>query len=82
MLASWERGHSLATEAATAALFWADTGPRWPRTLCIIDPENAASLLVAAKCGFTEQARTTYRDQPIILFARKHGARAVTLAVA
>ncbi len=82
VLAPWARGQGLATEAATAALSWADAGPGWPRTLCIIDPENAASLRVAAKCGFAEQARTEYKQKPVILFARQLGASAVTSAVA
>jgi RimJ/RimL family protein N-acetyltransferase len=74
VLASWAHGHGLATEAARAALAWADAGPGWPATLCMIDPDNVASLRVAAKCGFSEQARTTYKDRPVILLARRRGA--------
>jgi RimJ/RimL family protein N-acetyltransferase len=71
VLAPWARGQGLATEAATAALGWADAVPGWPMTLCIIDPENLASLRVAAKCGFAEQARTEYKAKPVIVFARQ-----------
>lgn len=60
-------GQGYATEAVSAALAWADA--RFPRTVCMISPENAPSLRVAAKVGFAEYARTTYRD-PVILFER------------
>jgi len=37
---------------------------------CIIHPENAPSIRVAEKCGFQEILRTSYRDDPIILFVQ------------
>jgi RimJ/RimL family protein N-acetyltransferase len=40
------------------------------RTVCLITPDNLASIRVAEKCGFKEFARTTYKDQPTILFDR------------
>ncbi|RUY87038.1 N-acetyltransferase, partial [Mesorhizobium sp. M7A.F.Ca.CA.003.01.2.1] len=40
------------------------------KTVCIIDPENGASLRVAAKCGYREVVKTTYHDAPTILLAR------------
>jgi RimJ/RimL family protein N-acetyltransferase len=69
-LSPWAHGNGFATEAASAALGWiaARFGPQ--RTVCIIHPENSASLSVAQKCSFTEFARTTYKDSPVILFER------------
>jgi RimJ/RimL family protein N-acetyltransferase len=70
VLTPWAQGKGFATEAASAALGWIATrfGPL--RTVCIIHPENSASLSVAQKCSFTEFARTTYKDSPVILFER------------
>jgi RimJ/RimL family protein N-acetyltransferase len=61
-------GKGYATEAARAALAWADE--RFPRTFCMIDPQNAPSLRVAARCGFEEVERGAYQEQPTIFFER------------
>jgi RimJ/RimL family protein N-acetyltransferase len=61
-------GKGYATEAARAVLAWADD--RFPRTFCLIDPQNAPSLRVAAKCGFEEVERGAYQEQPTIFFER------------
>lgn len=63
-------GKGIATEAMRAVLQWADTQLSADRTGCIIDPENAASLRVAAKLGYAEAARPTFRGQPIVLLHR------------
>lgn len=63
-------GRGYATEALQAALAWADEHLRAPRIVCIIDPENAASFRVAAKCGFRECLRTTYKDHTTVLLSR------------
>lgn len=47
-------GHGLATEAMQQVLAWADGTLRADRTVCMIDPGNAASTRVAHKLGFTE----------------------------
>lgn len=62
------QGRGLAHEALTAMLAWADQ--TMPRTACMIDPANAPSLKLAEKLGYTEYARTTYKDHPTILLAR------------
>jgi RimJ/RimL family protein N-acetyltransferase len=69
-LASWAHGKGFATEAVQAVLSWADAHPALRRTVCMIDPANAASLRVAQKCGYTEFARATYKGSPSILFQR------------
>jgi RimJ/RimL family protein N-acetyltransferase len=63
-------GRGYATEAVRAALSWADAHVPSRRTACIIAPENAASIRVAEKAGYVESARTTYHDEPAILFTR------------
>jgi len=79
-LATWAHGRGFATEAVRAALAWSDArhaearladprlGPG--RTVCLIDPENLASVRVAEKCGFREAARATYRGQATLVFER------------
>lgn len=70
-LAPWAHGKGYATEAVRAVLAWGEArfGPG-RRTVCMISPENLPSLRVAAKCGYREYARTTYHDDPTILFER------------
>ena len=38
---------------------------------CIIAPDNKASLGVAAKTGFKEVARTTYKGEPTVMLYRE-----------
>ena len=70
IVAPAEQGKGYATEAMQAALGWAGAtlGPR--RSVCMIAPENAASLRVAAKCGYGPYARTTYKESPTLLLER------------
>ena len=69
VLASSARGKGFATEAVRAAVAWGDAHIAAPRTVCIIDPENRASLRVAEKCGYREYARTQFLG-PTIMFER------------
>ncbi len=70
VIAPSAQGRGYATEALTAALAWADTTLPAAETCCIVAPENAASLRVAAKLGYRETARTTYKGDSTILFTR------------
>lgn len=63
-------GKGLASEVVGGFVKWADG--RFPRTVCIIDPNNGASLRVAEKNGYREYARTTYHGEPTIMLER-HG---------
>jgi RimJ/RimL family protein N-acetyltransferase len=72
-LAAWAHGRGLGTEAVGAAVAWGDRHLRAARTVCLIGPENAASIRVAAKCGYREYARTAYKGQATILFERAAG---------
>jgi RimJ/RimL family protein N-acetyltransferase len=72
-LAPWSHGRGYATEAVRAIHAWIDG--RHPRTVCIIAPENAASIGVALKCGYREIARTTYKEGPTLLFERLSASR-------
>jgi RimJ/RimL family protein N-acetyltransferase len=71
VLVSSAHGKGFATEAVRASLIWASDhfGPT-QRTVCMIDPDNRASIRVGAKCGFRELVRTSYKGSPIILYER------------
>jgi len=70
VLAGDQHGRGYATEAAQAAVAWGEAHFGPIRTACIIAPENGPSIRVAEKCGYREFQRTTYKDQPTILFVR------------
>ena len=63
-------GRGIATEAMSAVLEWADAWLSAERTGCIVDPQNAASLRVAAKLGYLEAGRPQFRGAPIVLLHR------------
>ncbi len=70
VLAPWAHGKGFATEAVRAALAWGDEHLDPPRTACIIDPGNVASLRVAEKCGFREVRRALFKGHPTVVFER------------
>jgi uncharacterized membrane protein YphA (DoxX/SURF4 family) len=47
-------------------------------TVCMITPENAASIAVAIKCDYVENGRATYKGHEAVLFQRaaQRGRRA------
>jgi RimJ/RimL family protein N-acetyltransferase len=68
VFAPWSYGRGFATEAMSAVLAWAEADH--PRTVCIINPDNAASIRVAAKLGYREVARAEYHTSQVIVFER------------
>ena len=70
VLAPHCHGRGYATEALQAALAWADAQLPARRTVCLINPHNQPSLRLAARCGYHEFARTTYKEQPVVLLER------------
>ncbi|HTJ47349.1 MAG TPA: GNAT family N-acetyltransferase [Kofleriaceae bacterium] len=69
VLAPWAHGRGFATEAVRRVLAWSDAH-LGPRTTCIIEEGHTASFHVAAKCGFRELAKTTYKGSPTVVLAR------------
>jgi RimJ/RimL family protein N-acetyltransferase len=63
-------GKGYASEAMAAAMKWGRQHFGPVRTVCIIHPDNQASLGVAAKFGYREYARSTYKGDPIVLLER------------
>ncbi|WP_303310925.1 GNAT family N-acetyltransferase [Hymenobacter sp. BT730] len=70
VLAPRLHGRGYASQALQAALAWADEHLPTPRTTCIIDPGNTASLHLANKFGYQEFARAMYHGEEIVLLER------------
>jgi RimJ/RimL family protein N-acetyltransferase len=70
VLASWCHGRGFATEAVSAVIDWSSATVAAPRLVCMIDSENLASARVAMKTGFSEYARSWYRQKPVVLWQR------------
>jgi len=69
-LASRVHGKGYATEAVREAITWGDEHFGRVRTVCLIHPENVASIRVAEKSGYRDFEHTTYKDHAVILFER------------
>jgi len=68
VLTSAHHGKGYATEGVRAALAWADEHLRTERTVCLINPDNAASIRVAEKAGYDQTHRTTFNKAPTLMF--------------
>ncbi len=79
-LAPWAHGKGLATEGMLAALRWADASFGHRATGCMIHPENAASLRVAERCGYTQNASAVYHGEPSLIFRREPNAASSSAA--
>ena len=63
-------GKGLAGEAAAASLSWFDDHHPSPRIVCMIEPDNLASLKLAERFGFREFGRGVYKNSPNIFLER------------
>jgi len=70
VLAARAHGKGYATEALNAVVAWGDDRFQKARTVCIVSPENGASLRVAEKCGYREYAKGRYKDRPTAMLER------------
>src|SRR5260370_1216016 len=70
VLSPWAHGQGFAREAADAILGWADSVLKAERTVCLIDPDNAPSLALAARLGFEAFAESRYKGRNSILLER------------
>jgi RimJ/RimL family protein N-acetyltransferase len=64
------QGRGFAAEAAAAVVAWGDANLAEPRTVCLIAPENAASLRIAEKVGYRRYAETDFAGGRTILLER------------
>ena len=70
MLAKRAQGQGFAAEALRAALAWSDAECEGVRTVCLIHPNNAASIGLAGRIGFRQYARGIYKSETRLLFER------------
>jgi RimJ/RimL family protein N-acetyltransferase len=70
VLATHAHGKGYASEAVAAATAWGAQYFGALRAVCIISPENLASIRVAEKAGFRLWQETTYHDAPTLVFSR------------
>jgi RimJ/RimL family protein N-acetyltransferase len=69
-LVSRFHGKGYATEAVRAVLAWADAELPEPATVCLITPQNAASIHVVEKCGYKMLENGLYNNQPVLFLQR------------
>jgi len=70
IIARHAQGQGYASEAVLAALAWADEALGGGEMAAIISHENAASIRIAEKAGFSGREEALYRGEPILLFRR------------
>jgi RimJ/RimL family protein N-acetyltransferase len=64
-------GKGFASEALQTVLAWEKERFNAPCVVALIDPDNAPSIKLAKKFGFTERAHSEYKGVPTIQFERK-----------
>jgi RimJ/RimL family protein N-acetyltransferase len=69
-LAPYAHGKGYATEALLAIVAWVQANLDASRIVCIIAPDNLASIRVAEKAGFRRWQDTTYHGDPTVVFIR------------
>lgn len=73
MIAPEFRGRGLAAEAVAVVHGWGDANLGAASTSCLIHPDNAASLRIAARAGYAVEAETTYHGAPTLVLRRPAG---------
>lgn len=71
VMAAWAHGRGFASEAVVAAFAWLDRDTHHQRTVCLIDNENAASIRIAGKNGFTSAGKVTLDGEDVPLWSRE-----------
>ncbi|MFC3833141.1 MULTISPECIES: GNAT family N-acetyltransferase [Deinococcus] len=66
----WAHGRGYAGEAVGAVLGWRDAHLPGAETFCIISPENAASLRLAARVGFVVTGEAGAPDDRVLVLTR------------
>ena len=70
VLAKRAHGKGYATETVMASVAWSDKNIPVDQTVCIITPENAASIRLAEKCGYVESPPGVYLGDKTLIFKR------------
>jgi RimJ/RimL family protein N-acetyltransferase len=64
-------GKGFALEAVQAIHIWGAKHFQTSNSACLIAPENEPSIRLAAKVGYREAVRTSYKGTPVIIFYRE-----------
>ena len=75
MLAPWAHGQGLASEAVAAAHAWGDARFGEPRTVCMIDPDNAPSCGSPPRWATSNTPARPYGERNVVLLERPAPAR-------
>ena len=70
VLAPHAHGKGYASEVVSAVTAWGQAHVGDHRAVCIISPDNLASIRVAEKAGFRRWQETTYHGSPTLVFTR------------
>jgi RimJ/RimL family protein N-acetyltransferase len=70
VFAASAQGKGYATEAMRAVLAWGRVRFGDEGAVCLVDPENRASLRVAEKLGFREERRVSFRGHVTVVLGR------------
>ena len=74
-LAARAHGKGYASEAVRAALAWGDEHLPAERTVCLVNEDNAASLRVVQKAGYTAFEHAVLNEQPVAFLERRVSRR-------
>ncbi|HKU67357.1 MAG TPA: GNAT family N-acetyltransferase [Candidatus Baltobacteraceae bacterium] len=69
-LVSDAHGKGYGTQAVRAVLEWGDANLPSRRTVCLVNEDNAASLRIVQKAGYTIFERVTFNDSPVAFLER------------
>lgn len=64
------QGKGVATEALELAMDWADNSAAFPRTVCMISPDNVPSVRMAERKGYHVYAKSAYKGSAVNLYER------------
>lgn len=76
VLDGWAHGQGFGVEAVSAAITWGDANLPATPYVCIIAPDNPASIRLAKKCGFVETRRSPFNGEETIVLERPPRASA------
>ncbi|WP_208976501.1 GNAT family N-acetyltransferase [Polycladidibacter hongkongensis] len=76
VMCSQIHGNGYGRELLQMLCYFADEVAKFPRSVAMIDPHNAASLAVARRAGFKAYDKASFEDSEVLLFERLRGARA------
>jgi RimJ/RimL family protein N-acetyltransferase len=69
-LVSSAHGKGYGSEAVRAVLEWGDSHLPEKRTVCLVNEENASSLHIVQKAGYSIFERTAFNDTPVLFLER------------